>query len=225
MMNDVNTSSTKCIRIGIVDNDYCALNLMAASIRKMDASFQVIWQVESAQGAIEHCVFDVSQPDVIVVDLALEGISGVDVCRRIRARTPSMGIIAVTAYPLHHYKELCIQAGVQALLSKRQFCATKTAEIIRDVAHGRSSPDCKEFHHAKEAYEILSYSEDPEVRLTSRESQILRWYAEGKMTKEIAKELAISEGTIFSHIHHILNKTRTNSRAEAIRKCQSLHLL
>ncbi|HJB05993.1 MAG TPA: response regulator [Candidatus Merdibacter merdigallinarum] len=81
--------------VAIVDNDVCALDMMGLLIDRIRPPMTVLWKAVRAQDALEHCLFDERLPDVLVLDLALNGISGVDVCRAIRAKNGTIGIIGV----------------------------------------------------------------------------------------------------------------------------------
>ncbi|MCH9277110.1 DNA-binding response regulator, partial [Bifidobacterium amazonense] len=72
------------IRIGVLDNDPFALDAMCAMIAAMSRDLRIVWSTGSPAVAIEHCHNAHTRPDVLVLDMALGGITGADVCRRIR---------------------------------------------------------------------------------------------------------------------------------------------
>lgn len=76
--------SARAIRIGVLDNDPFALDAMCAMISAVSKDFRVMWSTGSPAVAIEHCHNPHTRPEVLVLDMALGGITGADVCRRIR---------------------------------------------------------------------------------------------------------------------------------------------
>ncbi|TPF85459.1 hypothetical protein BW13_10640 [Bifidobacterium sp. UTCIF-37] len=214
------------IDIGIIDNDCCASRMIATTVQHMSTDFKILWITETAQIGIEHCLYDSRKPHVLIVDMELDGIPGPDLCRRIRTRTPSIGLIGVTAYPLKRFRSRCIANGAQALLSKRQIFTPQAAIIIRHAANGMSNPYDTHFQNAMESHQKLT-SADNRTRpsLSIKEIEILSMYARGDTTHEIAVSLGIAEATVFSHTHHAMQKLDVRNRKEAIRRCIAEQLI
>ena len=105
--------SARAIRIGVLDNDPFALDAMCAMISAVSKDFRVMWSTGSPAVAIEHCHNPHTRPEVLVLDMALGGITGADVCRRIRRRTGGTGIVCVTSYSVDVYQREAIASGAQ----------------------------------------------------------------------------------------------------------------
>ncbi|OKY89731.1 MAG: hypothetical protein BHV59_02285 [Bifidobacterium sp. 56_9_plus] len=160
------------------------------------------------------------------MNLALNGISGVDVYRQIRCRNASLGIVGVNSYPLDQYRQQLASAGAQGLFSRRDIFSPAFAKAIREVASGKRADCPGDFLSARESYEHLRIVSEKDERIISkRELNILSMYTKGLTTEEIGKYLNISCGTALSHVHHASKKLGVSKRIEAIRFCQQHHLI
>ncbi len=219
------TKDGNVIHVGIVDNDPCSLRMLALMVEHASPTFQVIWTADCAQHVLEHCLYD--QPDhranAILMDMALNEESGANLGRRIRKHDGTTGIIGITAYPASHYRDDCINAGLQGLLEKRTLSdTTMLTQAIKNAAQGKGCDSS--FTSAHNAHLRCSTANDCRS-LTSRELEIISLYAKHKSTEDIAHQLGISTGTVFSHIHHALPKLGVTTRNEAIQACQTMHLI
>ncbi len=211
--------------VAIVDNDVCALDMMGLLIDRIRPPMTVLWKAVRAQDALEHCLFDERLPDVLVLDLALNGISGVDVCRAIRAKNGTIGIIGVSSYPLEPYRERMAEAGAQALFNKTQIRSRTFEGALRRAGSGVSVEGFKDFMTASTAHERLAGTRQTAVSLSRRELDVLRLYAQGMTTDEVCIRLNITANTALSHVNHVAHKLGVRRRTEAIRACQAMHLL
>lgn len=185
--------SARAIRIGVLDNDPFALDAMCAMISAVSKDFRVMWSTGSPAVAIEHCHNPHTRPEVLVLDMALGGITGADVCRRIRRRTGGTGIVCVTSYSVDVYQREAIASGAQGLFAKERL-RTDIAVAIRWAAQGLPADEqaAVGFRDAQTAYGLLSgtvpakMSVDMRDPLSLREKEILRLYARRLTTDEIA---------------------------------------
>ena len=104
------------VNVGILDNDACALEMMRLLLQRSGSSMHVVWTGMTAQRTLERVTFEqsadsLSKANVLVMNLALNGISGVDVYRQIRCRNASLGIVGVNSYPLDQYRQQLASAG------------------------------------------------------------------------------------------------------------------
>ena len=161
-------------------------------------------------------------PDVIVLDIGMPKRGGIDACRIIKQRVPSVLILMLTSSDDDADLFEAIRAGANGYLLK-----TVTEDIatgIRGVVNGESqlSPAMAtkllaEFKQLSQAPSAPPFHPGLEVRprLTSREIDILQRVAQGRLNREIAAGLGISEHTVRSHIRNILDKLQMHSRMEA----------
>jgi len=157
-------------------------------------------------------------PDVVVMDIAMPGMNGIEATRRIIEKHPSIGIVILSMHDDESYVIRSLKAGARAYLLKDALKADLIA-AIHAVAEGKSFFSPKISRILQEEYtEALERkgSEDTYELLTSREREILQLVAEGKTNKEIAAILNVSLYTVDTHRTHILRKLNLHSVPEVI---------
>ncbi len=162
-------------------------------------------------------------PDVALLDLDGPSESGLELARKIRQRSPNIGVVLLTSNPDDSQLFLSLKAQAVAYLNK-EVTAQQLIEIIRRVAKGEhpinesltNRPKVAE--HVLQQFQELSSRSESEVisPLTPREIEILQYIAKGYLNKQIAAELGISEQTIKNHVTSILRKLNANARTEAV---------
>ncbi|MHB8105587.1 MAG: LuxR C-terminal-related transcriptional regulator, partial [Dehalococcoidales bacterium] len=163
-------------------------------------------------------------PDVALLDLDGQSENGLELARKIRQRSPSIGVILLTSNPDDSQLFMAIKAQAVAYLNK-EITAQQLIDTIRRVANGEhpinesltNRPKVAE-HVLQQFQELTSRSEaEPFISpLTPREIEILEYIAQGYLNKQIAAELGISEQTIKNHVTSILRKLNANARTEAV---------
>jgi DNA-binding NarL/FixJ family response regulator len=158
------------------------------------------------------------RPDVVVMDIGLPDISGIECTARLKARLPETQVLIFTVYGDHEKVFQALEAGASGYLLKRSTPA-EIRQAILDVQHG-GAPMTGEI--ARKVVQSFRKSGAPEASsdqaLTPREESVLDLLAQGYITKEIADKLAISFDTVRFHLKHIYAKLHVRSRAEAILK-------
>lgn len=169
---------------------------------------------EMVMQAMQHA------PDVVLLDLEMPGLDGVEALWQLRARLPNARVLVFTAFDTDERIIGAIQAGAQGYLLK----GAPREELfgaIRAVARGESllqpAVQSRLLRHLREERDRA-----PVESLTPREVQVLRLMAEGKTNKEIAAQLAITERTVKFHVGAILGKLGVGNRTEAVRRAAQL---
>lgn len=215
-MTDLSDSHT--ISIGVLDNDSLALNAIAVMTSRLSPRFHIIWSTTSPAMALQRCMTHGARPDVLVVDMALGGITGADICARIRRRTPTIGLVCVTSYDLDPYRQDAVEAGAQCLIAKDDI-VKELPQAIRCAAQGEPVPGTG-FPTAREANRKLNEGHATEGRLpendkpslSSRERDVLRLYAHGSSTDEIAALLNVSKGSVFTYVNRACRRPQGGPR-------------
>ncbi|SRR6266404_3664787 len=147
------------------------------------------------------------RPDVVLVDLAMPELEGVEVIRTIKSSHSEARIIILTTYDTDEDIELGLKAGAQAYLLK-DITGENLVACIRDVMRGRKrvAPAI-----AEKLVDRVS-----RIQITAREFRVLHLLAAGKANKEIAVTLGISDATVKAHITNLFDKLNVSSRTEAI---------
>ena len=170
---------------------------------------EVIGEASDGETAIQ--MVSELKPDVVLMDLLMPGMGGVEAIRQIRVLSPSSRIFVLSS---SHEDELVvssIRAGATGYLVKTSSPDVLT-QGIRDLAAGNSvlPPDISS--------KLISAMQDPRVpnaTLTHREVDVLKLISEGLSNKDISEVLEISENTVISHVGRILNKLELENRTQA----------
>jgi DNA-binding NarL/FixJ family response regulator len=153
------------------------------------------------------------QPDVVVMDLQMVPIDGIESTRQVRARYQDIEVVALTSFAEEERVHAALEAGASGYLLKDSD-ADDVAAAVRAAHRGELQLD------PVVARRLMSslrdgQDDDPATELTARELEVLRLVAAGKPNKQIAAELAISERTARTHVSKILQKLGLGSRTQA----------
>jgi DNA-binding NarL/FixJ family response regulator len=163
-------------------------------------------------------------PDVALVDIDGKAESGMSLARSIRQHSPNIGVSVLTSQPSDDELFLALKAQAGAYVSK-EIKSEQLIETIRRVARGEHPINESLTTRPKVAEQVLyqfqelfwkSDAKNFISPLTPRETEILRYIAQGFLNKQIAAELGISEQTIKNHVTSILRKLNANARTEAV---------
>jgi two-component system, NarL family, response regulator len=192
-------------RVLVVD-DHSLLRTGVANIINQEADLEVVAEASNGRDAID--AFLAQRPDVVLMDLRMPEMEGVEAVRRIREIDPQARVVVLTTYDADEDIARALQAGAKAYILK-DIAAAALVACVRDVLAGKTylAPSAA----AKLAERVT------QVQLTPRELAALRLLANGHSNKEIASALAISERTVKSHLAHLFDKLQVTSRTEAVR--------
>jgi len=196
----------------LIADDHKLMREGLSSLLGQQSDIQVIAQAHNGREAIQlterHC------PDVVVMDVSMPDLNGIDATRQIVARRPKTKVIALSMHSDRQFVAEMFRAGASGYLLKDS-AFEDLASAIRTVARnetyiaprisGFSLEDC---NHGQTGEPLIS------PRLTDREREVLQLMAEGKGTKEIAAELGLSAKTIETHRQHLMDKLDIYSIAE-----------
>jgi DNA-binding NarL/FixJ family response regulator len=167
------------------------------------------------------------RPDVILMDLKMPNVNGIQATRQILSTQSRVQIIVLTTYDTDDWVFDAIRAGAVGYLLKDATTDT-LAEAVRSVMRGESQIDpavarrvLREFQHLTPQRADEPEPEAPPAEmvleeLTGREEEVLQLLAEGLSNKDIATQLVLSEGTVKNHISAILSKLHANDRTQAV---------
>jgi len=205
------------LQILLVEDD--ELFRLGLSMRlQQEDGLEVAAEAEDGETAVE--LVNRYPLDVVVLDVGLPGIGGVEACRQIKQQQPELPVLALTSHSQKPLIARLIEAKAQGYCLKG-IAADKLILAIRSVAAGASWWDrvaTQELQAAFAGDRLVSNLTQPEALddpLTSREHEILALMAAGKSNKEIATILYIAPGTVRVHVHTILQKLEVHDRTQA----------
>ena len=156
------------------------------------------------------------KPDVVLIDVAMPKLNGIEAVKKIKAACPDISVLMISAYGYEPYLIASIQAGATGYLLKSS-AISEVVSAIRSVFNGQAVFDLKA---AGKVLDLLAIYQGKEIsgsqHLHPRELQILKLAARGISNKEIGRELKISDRTVQTHLIRIFRKLEVNSRTEAV---------
>ncbi len=212
-MNDETT-----IRVMIVD-DHPLVRSGLEAFLLVQKDLKLVAQAKNGQQALDMCVR--AQPDVVLMDLLMPGMDGVEATCKIKEQYPQIQVIALTSFKDQELVRGALQAGAIGYILK-DVSATELADAIRSAYAGRPtlSPEATQVL-IQSSLKGKTVGED----LTNREREVLRLMIDGLNNPEIADRLVISRGTVKFHVSSILSKLGVTSRTEAVSVALQRHLI
>ncbi|HWQ39935.1 MAG TPA: response regulator transcription factor [Burkholderiales bacterium] len=197
-------SDPRKIRVLIAD-DHALVRRGFAAIINMEDDVAVVGEAADGEEVVE--LWRQLQPDVVLMDLRMPKLEGVEAIKRIRAQDPAAAIIVLTTFDHDEDIYAGLRAGAKAYLLKD----AQPEELFRCIRAVRAG---EAYLQPKVAAKLAQrVQEEP---LTEREVQILKLLAEGKSNRAIGQALFITESTVKSHLKSLFVKLDVTSRAEAI---------
>ena len=191
------------IRIMLID-DHVLVRMGIVTATRFQSDMEVVAEVEDGEEALES--FRKVQPDVVILDLRMPKIDGLDLIDLIRSEPHSAKILILSSYAAGSDVSRAIHAGADGYVRKGMPLDNLLA-AIRAVYSG------ERFVPPEIATRLASMIQS---RLSDRELDVLRLIARGRRNKEIALELHVSEPTVKTHVANILTKLRVADRTEAV---------
>ena len=187
------------------------------------AGFQVVGQVGDGQAAVQAALE--LKPDLVLLDVTMPGLSGLEALRRIKAEQPEMRVVMLTVSDDDADLFEAVEAGALGYLLK-DLSAEEFFHMLDGLQRGEAAISRRMTARLMRGVADLSRQRaEPEKHLTEREVELLRLVAQGMSNKEIAQQLTISENTAKYHIRNILQKLGAQNRAEAITQAMRTGLL
>jgi two-component system invasion response regulator UvrY len=197
------------IKVMLVD-DHAVVRTGFRLLLQSVASMSVVGEAESGEAAIQR--YPELMPDVVVMDLAMPGLGGLEALKRIRAQFPQARILALSAHddPVHARRAL--QEGALGFLSKRS-APEALIEAVTTVANGRRYLDAALAQKLALA-DISGSTKSPVERLSEREFEVFIRLASGATVQRIAEDLSLSASTVGTHLYNIKQKLDVVNQSE-----------
>jgi len=203
------------IKVAIVEDNAQFRNTLGKVLNRADG-IECIGQYSTAEEALEE--IPKNPPDVVLMDINLPGMNGVECVEKIKKLLPATQIVMLTVYEDTESIFNALKAGATGYLLKRT-SREELLEAIRDVYKGGSPMTTHIARKVVQSFQRLeSFVSTPSETLSPREQEVLELLAKGFIYKEIADKLGISFETVRTHIRRIYEKLQVKSRTEAVAK-------
>lgn len=209
-------SPPRVLRVGVVEDDPTLRLFVSKLVEKKENGFELVGAWESAEAAAKPLLND--QPDVVVVDLELPGVSGVEMIKGLSPRMLNTAFVVLTVHEEPEKVFAALRAGANGYLLK----SAKPSEIaagIRQACEGGAPLSQDIARLLIQSFQEPVKKEKKEMPgLTPREGQILELLAKGKVPKEVSYDLGISYETVRDYLKSVYQKLHVRSRTEAVIK-------
>ncbi len=198
----------------LIADDHSVVRAGLRALLERNDRFHIIGEAETGEEAVEKAI-DL-RPDVVVLDIRMPGLSGIQACRQIVESVDGCRVIMLTAYAEDELLFAAIQAGASGYVLKR-IGDNQLVEAVEQVSRGEGILDPSmtttmfaEMRKARRAQLAAAFSD-----LTPQELAVLSLVAEGLTNRQIAAQLFLGEGTVRNYVSCILSKLGVSNRAEA----------
>jgi DNA-binding NarL/FixJ family response regulator len=217
---------TAALRVLLVDDQ----QLMREGLRtllEMEEGITIVGEAVDGAGAVQ--AFEDCAPDVVLMDIRMPKMDGVEATRRIRGKWPDAKILVLTTFDEDELVFEAVRVGARGYLLK-DLSGAELAAAVRDVARGGAALQTGVARKVMDAFARLAQP-GPAAKqrlvdpLSGRERAVLGLLARGLSNKEIAERLFLAEGTVKNHVSTILQKIDARDRTQAALKARELGLL
>jgi DNA-binding NarL/FixJ family response regulator len=203
---------SKTIRVFLADDHTLVREGIAALLAKCP-DMEVVGECGDGMRVVEEVV--ATRPDVVVLDLGMPGLNGVEVCRLLTRKVVGTAVLVVTMYSDEEFIVRSLENGAVGYLLK-EAASDQLAEAVRTVARGDLflGPGVPRGVLNRLA---AGSSFDPYDRLTSRERQVLQLIAEGKTSRQVAEILGVAAKTVGTHRAHLMQKLKIHDQTALLK--------
>jgi DNA-binding NarL/FixJ family response regulator len=214
------------VRVLIVD-DQALIREGLKTLLEFEEGIEIVG--EAAEGSSGVAAYVSARPDVVLMDIRMPVMDGVEATRRIRAADPAARILMLTTFDEDRLVFDSVRAGARGYLLK-DLSGAELAAAVRDVASGGAALQPGVARKVMEAFTRLAGEAESVGRLQAeelspRERSVLSHLARGLSNKEIASRLFLAEGTVKNHVSAILQKIGARDRTQAALRARDLGLL
>lgn len=209
------------IRVLIAD-DHTLVRQGLVKILLETGECEIVAEAADGLEAVEKAVE--TRPDVVVLDISMPRLNGIEAVRRIREALPQTRVLALTVHDEEEYVVHMLRAGASGYLVKDS-AASELLNAVRTLASGQGHLGPQAAQVIAEQYRHPSAAGDPYGSLTPREREVFHLVIEGLTTKEVAKQLGVSVKTADNHRTRVMDKVGAKNVVELVRFAAKRQLL
>ncbi len=203
-----NTLENQAINVALVDDQQLVRQGIAGLLTLSD-DINILWQAEDGEQA--QLKLNQQQPDVLLLDIRMPKLSGIELVKILRAQGNSLPILMLTTFDDSELFMQSLQAGANGFLLK-DVSLEKLVNAVKTLAEGGFVAEPVVMKQINKGFDISPVLE----KLSEKENQILKLMAGGFSNKEIAASIFLAEGTVKNHVSNILAKLNTRDRTRAV---------
>ena len=203
------------IKVAIVE-DSAGIREQWSRLVEESPGFRLVCACADAEAALRE--LPLRRPDVVLMDINLPGMSGIECTGRLRLAMPSIRVLMVTVYDDNDRIFKALQAGASGYLLKRS-SGEQLLHAITEVMEGGGPMSGEIARRVIQSFQRPTPAVEPEAELTARETEVLGWVSRGFATKEIADRLGISARTVSLHLQHSVRSIESGNG----RRCHGRH--
>jgi DNA-binding NarL/FixJ family response regulator len=207
-------TTVDAIKVAVVEDDSDVCHGLAMLIESAPG-FTCVATCPSAEEALVG--LPEKQPDVILMDIGLPGMSGIECIRKLKHILPRAQVMMLTVFDDHDRIFESLKAGATGYLIKKT-APENIVRSIRDLCAGGSPMSSQIARRVVEEFQHPPRQSDAASQLTAREQEVLAKLAQGFLYKEIASAIGVSLETVRTHVRNIYSKLEVRSRTEAVNK-------
>jgi DNA-binding NarL/FixJ family response regulator len=204
------------IVVSLIEDDVPAREILAGWIRRADG-FRCVGEYDNAESALEKLPQEKPKPSVVLVDINLPGLNGIECVRRLKPCLPSTQFVIVTVYEDANHIFNALSAGATGYLLK-QIRRNNLLDALKEVHAGGSPMSGQIARRVVQSFQRMGLESGDSKDLSPREREVLELLTRGYLYKEIAGLLQISVPTVNTYIRRIYEKLHVCSRAQAVAK-------
>lgn len=211
-MHETDSDTPQTITLLLVD-DHPVVRKGTRELLEGESDLHVLGEAGNGEEAIAQA--RALRPKVILMDVSMPGMNGIEATKAIKAENPGVGVLVLTSYDDDAYVFALLEAGAAGYLLKNA-SEDDLLGAVRAVAAGESALHPSVARKVLERFSTSATPTPPEDDLSPRELEVLRVAATGRTNKEIARDLDISPRTVQVHLANIFSKLGVGSRTEAV---------
>ncbi len=198
----------KKIKVMLVD-DHAVVRMGFRLLLQATADIDVVAEASSGEEACQ--TVEASTLDVVIMDIAMPGMGGIETIKRLSSKSSGLGILALSAHEDISHPMRALQAGALGYLSKRS-APEALMDAIRSVAKGQPYMDAQIAQRL--AMQSIKGRENPVEKLSAREFEVFAQLARGQSVAQISESLNLSASTVGTHLYNIKQKLGLNNQSE-----------
>jgi DNA-binding NarL/FixJ family response regulator len=208
----------------LIADDHAMVRDGVKNLVQQNKDLTVIGEARSGNETLE--LYDKLKPDLLILDISMPDMNGMEVSRAILANNPDANIVILSMYEDEDYISRCLEYGVKGYVVKNE-SGSELDYAIRSVLQGKNyfSRQAQDVIFKKYSQNVVRKKPKEEINLTKREIEIVRLISDGLTSQQMADRLFISPRTVETHRANLMKKLNVKNAIELVKKAQQLNLL